>query len=103
MHAFSNRHHFLLGFALSLLSSVALFLYLELPLKKALFGYFYFLVTPFLAISAFPVSIIVLIILILLFRRVSSCMRQHLRWVAYLLLFLHWIAFGFYCSSYVVG
>lgn len=102
MHALSSRHHFLLGFGLSLLASVALFLYLGLPLKKAIFGYFYFLVTPFLAIPAFPVSIIILIILLLLFTRVSSCMRQHLRWVAYLLLFLHWIAFGFYCSSYVV-
>ncbi len=82
--------------------SILVFLTLGLSLKKSFFGFFYFLITPVLAIPHFPVALIVLVILALLFRRVAGCMRAHLRWVAYLLLFLHWVAFGFYCSSYVV-
>ncbi len=82
--------------------SISVFLTLGLSLKKSFFGFFYFLITPFLAIPHFPVALIVLVILGLLFRRVAGCMRPQLRWVAYLLLFLHWVAFGFYCSSFVV-
>ncbi len=89
------------GLLLSLVLTVSLFLFLGLPLQKALFGFFYFLLTPFLVIFSFPVSIVVMVILFMLFRRVNSCMRTHLRWVAYTLLVLHWEAWGFYCSSYV--
>ncbi len=96
-----NWRHFGAAFFLSFLLSVTVFMLLGIAPQKALFGFFYFLVTPFLAIPVFPVSIVVIIILLLLFRRVGSCMRPNLQWIAYLLLFLHWVAWGFYCSSYV--
>ena len=96
-----NTKHFAGGFLLSFVLSVLVFLYLGISFKKALFGFFYFLLTPFLSILTFPVSLVVLIILFLLFRRVGSCMRARWRWIAYALLFLHWVAFGFYCSGYV--
>jgi len=89
------------GFLFALAVSFGMLLLLGLGVKKALFGFFYFLLTPFLAIVHFPLAAIVLVILFLLFRRVGSCMRQRWRWVAYALLFLHWVAFGFYCSSYI--
>jgi hypothetical protein len=93
--------HFLAGLLSAFGVSLLTFLVLGITLKKALFGFFFFLYTPFAAIPSFPVSIPVIVILLLLFRRVGSCMRRNLRWVAYMLLFLHWEAFGFYCSSYV--
>ncbi|RUM65564.1 MAG: hypothetical protein DSZ05_05870 [Sulfurospirillum sp.] len=89
------------GLLLSCVLSVSVFLFLGIPPAKALFGFFYFLLTPFLVIFTFPVSLVVIVILILLFLRVNSCMRTHWRWIAYTLLFLHWEAWGFYCSSYV--
>ena len=98
-----NGKHLVLGFLLSLVVSLGYFLFiLESGLKKAVFGFFYFLVTPFLAVPALPVALVVMMIFFLLFRRVSSCMRVHLRWVAYGLLWLHWVAFGMYCATYVV-
>jgi uncharacterized BrkB/YihY/UPF0761 family membrane protein len=93
--------HFMTGLLGAFVVSVLAYLTLGITQKKALFGFFYFLFTPFAAIPAFPVSLIVIVILFLLFRRVGSCMRQNLRWVAYMLLFLHWEAWGFYCSGYV--
>jgi hypothetical protein len=93
--------HFAGGFFISFVLSVFVFLYLGISFKKALFGFFYFLITPFLSIPSFPVSLLVLIILFMLFKRVGSCMRYKLRYIAYALLFLHWEAFGFYCSGYV--
>ena len=99
----ANLKHFLLGLALSFGVSLGYFLlYHDSSLKKATFGFFYFLVTPFLALPSFPVAVGIMIIFFLLFRRVSSCMRVHLRWIAYALLWLHWVAFGMYCASYVV-
>jgi len=82
--------------------TVLVFAFLGIGLKKALFGFFWFLITPFAAIPAFLISLVVIAILFLLFRRVGSCMRPQWRWIAYLLLFLHWEAWGFYCSGYVV-
>ncbi len=89
------------GFILAFFVTVVFLLYLHVGFKEAIFGFFYFIVTPFLAIVHFPVSIIIMIILLLLFRRVNFCMRTNLKWVAYALLCLHWIALGFYCSRYV--
>ena len=98
-----NLKHLLLGLALSFGVSLGYFmLYHDSGLKKAVFGFFYFLVTPFMAISALPVALVIMIIFFLLFRRVSSCMRENLRWLAYALLWLHWVAFGMYCATYVV-
>ena len=98
----TSRLHFIAGLIFAFVVSAGTFLYLGLTVKKAVLGFFYFLLTPFLAIPHYPISLIVLIILFLLFRRVGSCMRPRWRWIAYALLFLHWVAFGFYCSSYVV-
>lgn len=89
------------AFVLSLIVTSATYLYLGLSWQKALFGFFWFLLTPILVIPAFPVSVVVLVILFLLFRRVGSCMRTQWQWIAYMLLFLHWEAWGFYCSSYL--
>ena len=98
-----NIKHFLLGLAISLMVSLGyFFLYHDSSLKKAVFGFFYFLITPFLAIPYFPVAVAIMIVFLLLFRRVSTCMRANLRWLAYALLWLHWVAFGMYCSTYVV-
>ena len=98
----STPKQFLAGLTGALVVSVLFFLSLGLPLFKAFAGFFWFLVTPFAAIPAFPLSLVVLAILFLLFRRVGSCMRLKWRWIAYMLLFLHWVAWGFYCSSYVI-
>lgn len=93
----------IVGFLVSFGISIGYFLlYLTTPIKKAIFGFFYFLCTPIMALPSFPVSLLVMMIFLLLFRRVNSCMRIGLRWVAYALLWLHWVAFGMYCSSYVV-
>ena len=92
---------FIYGFIAACAVAIIAFLSLGLSWQKAFFGVFYFMLTPFLAIPAFPVSIVVLVILLLLFRRVGSCMRPQWQWIAYTLLFLHWEAWGFYCSSYV--
>ena len=98
-----NIKHFLVGFAISFVVSVGYFLlYHGSSLKKALFGFFYFLITPFLAVPYFLPSLVIMSIFFLLFRRVSTCMRENLRWVAYGLMWLHWVAFGMYCSTYVV-
>jgi hypothetical protein len=98
----TNGKHLLVGFISAFAVSSAVFLYLGLSLKKTLLGYFYFLVTPFLAIPHYPLSLVVMVIILLLLRRVGSCMRLKWRWIAYMLLFLHWAAWGFYCSGYVV-
>jgi len=99
----ANVKHFLLGLAVSFGVSLGYFLlYHDSGLKKAIFGFFYFLVTPFLALPAFPMAGLIMIVFLLLFRRVSTCMREKLRWVAYALLWLHWVAFGMYCARYVV-
>ncbi len=98
-----NLLHIVGGFILSLGVSIGYFLlYHDSGLKKAIFGFFYFLITPFLAIASFPAALAIMIIFFLLFRRVTTCMREHLRWIAYGLLWLHWVAFGMYCSTYVV-
>ena len=98
-----NFKHFLIGFAISFVVSLSyFFIYHDSSIKKAVFGFFYFLITPFLAIPYLPISLVIMIIFFLLFRRVSTCMRENLRWVAYALLWLHWVAFGMYCSTYVV-
>ncbi len=98
-----NLKYFLLGLVVSFVVSLGyFFIYHDSTLKKAVFGFFYFLITPFLAIPYFPVAVGIMIIFFLLFRRVSSCMRVNLRWLAYALLWLHWVAFGMYCSTYVV-
>ncbi len=98
-----NFKQFLLGLAISFVVSLGYFmLYHDSGVKKALFGFFYFLITPFLALPYFPLSLLIMIIFFLLFRRVRSCMRAHLRWLAYALLWLHWVAWGMYCSTYVV-
>jgi len=99
----ANLQHFLLGLAVSFVVSLGYFLYYhDSGVKKAVFGFFYFLMTPFLAMPYFLPSIPIMILFFLLFRRVSTCMRQNLRWIAYGLLWLHWVAFGMYCSTYVV-
>jgi hypothetical protein len=98
-----NLKALLLGLAVSFGITLGYFLlYHDSGLKKAVFGFFYFLITPFLALSSFPIGMLIMIIFFLLFRRVQSCMRENLRWVAYALLWLHWVAFGLYCASYVV-
>jgi len=98
-----NFKHFSIGFVVSFIVSLGyFFIYHDSSLKKAVFGFFYFLITPFLAIAEFPMALVIMIIFLLLFRRVSTCMRENLRWVAYGLLWLHWVAFGMYCSTYVV-
>jgi hypothetical protein len=91
-----------LGLFGSFIISVTYLFYQEVGLKKAVFGFFYFLVTPFLAILNLPVSVVVTVIIFLLFRRASSCMRANLRWIAYLVLWLHLLAWGLYCSRFVV-
>ncbi len=98
-----NLKQFLLGLGISFMVSLGyFFLYHDSGVKEAIFGFFYFLVTPFLAVPYFPASLLIMIIFVLLFRRVSTCMRGNLRWVAYGLMWLHWVAFGMYCSTYVV-
>jgi hypothetical protein len=98
-----NLKHFLFGLTVSFGVSLGYFLlYHDSSFKKAIFGFFYFLVTPFLALPSFPLGFIIMIIFFLLFRRVFSCMREDFRWIAYALLWLHWVAFGMYCASYVV-
>jgi len=74
-------------------------LYHGASLKSALFGFFYFFITPFLAIPQKPISLVIIIILLLLFRRASSCVREKLRFLAYAILLLHWLAWGLYCST----
>jgi hypothetical protein len=97
-----NLKAFFLGLAVSFGVTLGYFLlYHDSGIKKAVFGFFYFLVTPFLALPYFPMALLIMIIFFLLFRRVSSCMRVNLRWVAYALLWLHWVAFGLYCASYI--
>jgi len=91
-----------LGLFGSFVVSVAYLLYQEIGIKKAIFGFFYFLVTPFLAIPSLPVSIVVVVILFLLFRRASSCVRLKFRWTAYMILWLHLLAWGLWCSRFVV-
>jgi hypothetical protein len=91
-----------LGLFGSFVISTVYLLYQGVGVKKAVFGFFYFLVTPFLAILNLPVSVVVIVILSLLFRRASSCMRANLRWIAYLVLWLHLLAWGLYCSRFVV-
>ena len=98
-----NIKHFLRALLLSFVVSISYFLiYHDSGMKEAVFGFFYFLITPFLAMPYLPISMVVMIILLLLFRRVSTCMRENFRWLAYTLLWLHWVAFGIYCASYVV-
>ena len=92
----------LIGLLGSFLISVVYLLYLGIGIKKALFGFLYFLVTPFLAIPHLPISLLVVIILFLLFRRASSCMRVQYRSIAYMVLWLHLLAWGLYCAEYVV-
>ncbi len=99
---FLNIRHFMIALIASWVLSVLVFIFLGITLKKALFGFFWFLITPFAAIPAFPISLVVIAILFLLFRRAGSCMRPQWRWIAYMLLILHWEAWGFYCSGYVV-
>jgi hypothetical protein len=91
-----------LGLFGSFVVSTAYLLYQGIGVKKALFGFFYFLVTPFLAIPNLPVSVVVIVILFLLFRRASSCMRVKYRPIAYLVLWLHLLAWGLYTSRFVV-
>lgn len=100
---FENIKHFLFGLVISfVISATYLAIYHDSSVKKSIFGFFYFLITPFLAISSFPMAVPIMIIFFLLFRRISTCMRENLRWLAYTLMWLHWIAFGMYCSTYVV-
>ena len=95
--------HILIGLGISfVISSMYLLIYHDSGVKKAVFGFFYFLLTPFLAVPYLPMALPIMIVLLLLFRRASGCMRVHLRWLAYTLLWLHWLAFGLYCSAYVV-
>jgi hypothetical protein len=89
-----------IGFFGSFVVTVTYLLYQGLGVKKAIFGFFYFLVTPFLAILKLPISIVVIVILFLLFRRASSCMRVKFRWVAFMVLWLHLLAWGLYCSRF---
>jgi hypothetical protein len=93
---------FLKGLATSFVISLAFLLYHGADLKKALFGFFYFFITPILALPHQPISLLVMLILIMLFRRASGCMRESLRFLAYGVLLLHWLAWGLYCSSFVV-
>jgi hypothetical protein len=69
--------------------------------KEAIFGFFYFLITPFLALPKLPISFVVMAVLALLFRRAGSCMRERLRWAAYAVLLLHWLAWGMFCAAYL--
>jgi len=91
-----------LGLFGSFIVSSSYLLYQGIGVKKALFGFFYFLVTPFLAIPYLPVSLIVIVILFLLFRRASSCMRVPYRPIAYMVLWLHFLAWGLWSSRFVV-
>jgi hypothetical protein len=93
---------FLQGFALSFLVSLGFLFYNGAGLKKALFGFFYFAITPILALPNLPISLLVMVILLLLFKRASSCMRKNLRFLAYSVLILHWLAWGLYSASYLV-
>lgn len=102
MQSFDTARHIVIGFVLSLIPSVVLFVLIGFPVQKAIFGFFYFLVTPFLVVFSFPLSIVVIVILFILFRRVNSCMRHQYQEIAYMLLILHWEAWGFYCSSFVI-
>jgi len=91
-----------LGLFGSFIISTFYLLYQGIGIKKAFFGFFYFLVTPFLAIPTLPVSVIVISILFLLFRRASSCMRERYRFIAYMVLWLHLLAWGLWCSRFVI-
>ncbi len=89
-----------IGFFGSFVVTVTYLLYQGVGVKKAIFGFFYFLVTPFLAILKLPISIVVIVILFLLFRRALSCMRVKFRWVAFMVLWLHLLVWGLYCSRF---
>ncbi len=91
----------LIGWLIADIVALAVMLYFHISLKKAVFGLFYFLLTPFLTIFSYPVSFVVIVILGLLFKRVNTCIRTNLRAVAYALLFLHWMAYGVYVSRYI--
>jgi hypothetical protein len=93
---------FLKGLALSFVVSLGYLIYHGADLKRAIFGFFYFFITPILALPNLPVSLVVIIILLMLFRRASGCMRENLRFLAYAILLLHWLAWGLYSSSFVV-
>lgn len=93
-----NLRSLLKGAVLAFVVALIFLLYQGAKLKEALFGVFYFLVTPFLAIPKLPLSIVVMLIIFLLLRRASSCMRKNLRWLAYAILLLHWEAWGLYCA-----
>lgn len=95
--------HFLFGLGIAFVVSLGYMdFYHDSSLKKAVFGFFYFLITPFLALPHFPVAGLIMLLLFVLFLRVKSCMRAYLRWLAYALLWLHWIALGIFCARYVV-
>jgi uncharacterized membrane protein len=93
---------FLKGLALSFVVSLGFLLYHGADLKKAIFGFFYFFITPILALPHLHISLVVIFILLMLFRRASGCMRESLRFLAYAVLLLHWLAWGLYCSRFVV-
>jgi hypothetical protein len=90
-----------LGLFGSFVVSTAYLLYQGVGVKKALFGFLYFLITPFLAIYHLPISLVVVGVLFLLFRRATSCMRFKYRWIAYLVLWLHLLAWGLYSSTQI--
>jgi hypothetical protein len=90
---------FIQGLGVAFVAALGFLLYNGASLKSALFGFFYFFITPFLAIPKNPLSLVIIIILLLLFRRAGSCVRGNLRFLAYAILLLHWLAWGLYCQT----
>jgi hypothetical protein len=91
----------LIGWLIADAVALVLMVYFHITFKKAVFGLFYFMITPFLTIFSYPVSFVVIIILGLLFRRVNTCLRTNLKAFAYAILFLHWMGYGVYASRYI--
>lgn len=79
----------------------------EVTWLKVLHGFGYFAIAPFYVLVFIPLQKVFLflagiVVFGLLFRRIGSCMRPTLQWMAYMLLILHWILFGIYSAGFML-